>query len=76
MTNPRLSQGSLTFDATVLLDEFPESLKNHAGTQYAQPPIQFEEASLFIDNVEGCGGPTGSTTIVCANTFIPFDSSF
>lgn len=76
MSNPRLSEDSLTFDATVLLEEFPESLKSHAGTQYAQPPIQFEDASLFIDSVDPCFDPSRPDCIVYASTFIPFDSSF
>lgn len=54
LQNPSLSGTTLTFDALVLTEEVPSNVENHAGLIHHTPPANFQEASLFIDDVPAC----------------------
>lgn len=78
LTNPEIDGGSLTFSAQVLNDERAQDVSGLVGTLHSATPNTFNEASLFIDDID-CppdSGPTSACMLVYQNTFVPFDSSF
>lgn len=66
LANPRITGEapgrSLTFDATLVTAEIPDSLRRLAGEPTATPPSEFDGVSLFIDGastvtvIKGKGG--------------------
>jgi hypothetical protein len=78
LTNPEVRGDSITFSAQVLDEEGAQGVSGLVGTLHSDVPSTFNEASLFIDDID-CppdSGPTSACVLVYTSTFVPFDSSF
>jgi hypothetical protein len=79
LTSPEVEGDSITFSAQVLDEKKAQGVSGLAGTLHSEAPSTFNEASLFIDDIE-CppdADPTDACfMLVYTSTFVPFDSSF
>lgn len=75
LSSPEVVGDSITYSAQVLKDENAQDLSGLVGTLHLEIPSTFNEASLFIDDVN-CAPSADPARCLSAPTFIPFDSSF
>ncbi len=78
LTSPQVEGDSLTFSARVLDNESAQGVRGLIGTLRSDIPSTFDEASLFIDDIN-CppgSGPTSGCMLAYTSTYVPFDESF